>query len=320
MISRTTRIVTAVVVGLLALPGLSGCGSARSYGAGDQEIAGGGTTGVYYGYGVQLAKVLDDELDLEVSVAETDGSVENLLKVGAGAAVLGFAQSDAAADAVAGVGSFESPLPIRAVARLYDEYVHVVVRSDSEAHEIADLTGRRFSLGAANSGVMVVAMRVLDAAGVDPMSVRNPQLGVDASIAAMERGEIEGFFWVGGLPTPGIEQLAATVPIRLLSIDAEIVDRVNSRHGGVYRQAEFPAGAYGRDEPTVAMTVPNYLITHADAPGDLIHDALEVLFEARRSMALSVPAVALLDRRQAIFTDPIDLHPGAAQYYSEARR
>ncbi|WP_318387038.1 TAXI family TRAP transporter solute-binding subunit, partial [Microbacterium maritypicum] len=69
---------------------------------------------------------------------------------------------------------------------------------------IGDLAGRTISLGAENSGVNVIAARVLDAAGVDLGSVRNPQLDLSESIEAMERGDIDGFFWVGGLPTPGV--------------------------------------------------------------------------------------------------------------------
>ena len=159
----------------------------------------------------------------------------------------------------------------------------------------------------------------LEAAGVDPSQVRNSPLGLAASIDALQRGEIEAFFWVGGLPTPGIEQLAQTTATRLLPIDAAIVESVNDRSAGVYGLAELPAGIYGRDDPTPTMTVPNYLVASATAPPDLIRDALAVLFAARAEIAEQVPAAALLDGRQAIFTAPIDLHPGAIEYYRDAR-
>ncbi len=316
-----SRSLAGLVAGVVALAGLVGCADAnvddpdRSY-----VIAGGGTTGVYYSYGQHLADALTRQLSISVTVAETAGSVDNLLRIGSQQALLGFAQSDAAADAVAGVGAFSEPLPIRAVARLYDEYVHVVVRADSDIEAITDLVGRRVSLGAENSGVAVVAARILDAAGVPAASVQNPKLGLDASMTALRQDEIDGFFWVGGLPTPGIVQLAENTPIRLLSIAADVVERVNQQHAGVYRLAEFPIGAYGRRESTLTMTVPNFLVTYADAPDELIHDALRVLFGARTDIAQHVPAAALLDRRQAIFTDPVDLHPGAAEYYTESRR
>lgn len=312
------RAVAVAAVGLLALGALGGCGPSS---APDRfSIAGGGVSGVYYAFGEELGEVLSGRLDSIVTVDETNGSVDNLQRVSDGRALFGFAQSDAAADAIAGTGSFPAPLEVQAVARLYDEYVHVVVRSDSEIQEIADLAGRAVSLGAPSSGVNIVATRVIRAAGVDAADVDDRALALAPSIDALRAGEIEGFFWVGGLPTPGLTELFTEAPTRLLSIESELVDSVNAAHGGAYRLEEFPIGAYGQTEATPTMTVPNYLMVAESAPDDLVRDALAALFESRSVIAAEVPAAALLDRRQAIFTDPVDLHPGAVAFYRESRR
>ncbi len=314
------RSLRAVAVAALVLLVVPGCTADRHGSDATYVIAGGGATGVYYSYGQHLAEQLSQRLDADFVVVETAGSVDNLLRIGAGEAAVGFAQSDAAADAVAGVGAFQEALPIRAVARLYDEYVHVVVRADSSIERIADFEGRVVSLGAGNSGVNLIATRLLDASEVELESVENRALGLEASIAALQDGEIDGFFWVGGLPTPGIVQLGGELPIRLLSIEPETVNLINARHAGIYRVAEFPVGAYGLEQPTSTMTVPNFLVAAESVPAELVHDILEVLFGARLEIAHSVPAAALLDRRQAIFTDPLELHPGAVDYYSTSRR
>ncbi|MGW8481511.1 TAXI family TRAP transporter solute-binding subunit [Microbacterium sp. NPDC055903] len=318
--TRFTRSAAALVT-LVMVCVLGACAPRSSEWAdADYVIAGGGATGVYFAYGGQLAAALSDSLDAEVRVAETAGSLDNLIRVASGDALFGFAQGDAAADAVAGAGAFEEPLDVTAVARLYDEYVHVVVRGDSDIRTVSDLAGREASLGAANSGVTVIAARVLTAAGVDPRSVRDAQLDLRGSISAMQRGEIEGFFWVGGLPTPGIEDLAADVPLRLLPIEDDWVIDINERYSHSYRSADVPAGVYGLRETTSTMAVPNYLITSASTPDEMVADALSVLFDSRRQLAEEVPAVALLDRRQAIFTEPVDLHPGAIAYFREERQ
>lgn len=316
--TRMMRRVLALLLCLAAAVGLAACAPAdRDWADRTQAIAGGGVSGVYYAFGEHFAKALSRDLGARFEVQQTAGSVDNLERIGSGRAVLGFAQGDAVADAVAGTGAFPESLPIVAAARLYDEYVHVVVRADSPVREIAALSGRRVSLGAPGSGVEGVARRILSAADVDPAAVDNPALGLSDSIAALRRREIDAFFWVGGLPTPGIETLAADTPIRLLSVPPAVVDAVNAAHAGAYRQADFPIGAYGIDASTVTMTVPNYLVTRADAPEGLVHDALAVLFDERATMATAVPVVALLDRRQAIFTDPIPLHVGAVRYYRQ---
>jgi TRAP transporter TAXI family solute receptor len=184
---------------------------------------------------------------------------------------------------------------------------------------LRDLEGLTVSLGAENSGVNVIAARVLDAAGVDVASVRDPQLDLGESIMAMERGQIDGFFWVGGLPTPGIVELSEATPVRLLPIEQDWVNEVNDRYSDAYRPADVPAGTYGIATSAATMAVPNYLVTAASTPDGVARDILSGLFDARLRIAGEVPAAALLDRRSAIFTGPVPLHPGAIDYYRDLR-
>lgn len=310
----------AAVAAVLLLAVLSGCtGRAADWSDDRYAITGGGHDGVYDAYGTQLATELARSLDVRVSAVESAGSVDNLLRVSAGEALIGFAQGDAAADAVAGVGAFAEPLPVRAVARLYDEYLHVVVRRDSDIDDMTDLEGRTVSLGAENSGVHVIAARVLDAADVDISSVSDPRLDLAASISALERSEIDGFFWVGGVPTPGIAELAESTPVRLLTVEQTWVNEVNERYSHAYRPSDLPVGLYGLEESESTMAVPNYLVTAESTPDAIVTDVLGVLFDSRTRIADRVPAAALLDRTQAIFTGPVPLHPGAVEYYRDQR-
>ncbi|WP_314426750.1 TAXI family TRAP transporter solute-binding subunit [uncultured Microbacterium sp.] len=311
---------TALVLAAGAVMSLSACvGRSSEWPGGDHTIAGGGADGVYFAYGTALADELSAALGVPIVAAETAGSVDNLLRVDAGDALVGFAQGDAAADAVAGAGAFDAPLEIEAVARLYDEYLHVVVRRDSDIREMADLAGRAVSLGAENSGVNVIASRVLDAAAVDVTSIDDRRLDLAESIDALERSEIDAFFWVGGIPTPGIGALAEEMPLRLLAVEQDWVDEVNRRHSDAYRSSDLPTGLYGLGESVTTLAVPNYLVTSADTPRGVVRDVVAGLFDARTHIAQSVPTAALLDRTQAIFTGPVPLHPGAVEYYRAQR-
>lgn len=317
--ARWRRIAAAVAV--LVIAGASSACSTRSDEWGDSQyaIAGGGSNGVYYAYGAEVARALSGSLGVRVEVAETAGSVDNLLRVSSGQALLGFAQGDAAADAVAGAGAFDEALPVRAVARLYDEYLHVVVRADSDIADLGDLAGKTVSLGAENSGVNVIAARALHAAEVDIASIADPQLDLSASISALEGSGIDGFFWVGGIPTPGIAELATTTPVRLVPVEQTWVTAINTRYSDAYRPSDFPVGLYGLDESVPTMAVPNYLVTSSDTPDGIVRDVLTSLFDGRTDIAQRVPVASLLDRRQAIFTGPVDLHPGAIEYYRDQR-
>lgn len=317
---RAVRAFAAAIFAALLVLSVSACDSESvDRSVPEYVISGGGTSGVYYNYGSNLASEFSRNLPENFVVTQSEGSIDNLYRIGSGQALLGFAQSDAAANAVLGDGTFGQRIPVRAIARLYDEYVHLVVRADSDIHDVRDLRGRVVSLGAKNSGVNLVSTRVMSVVGVSPDSLENKELAPDAAIEALRAGQIEAIFWVGGVPTPGLEKLSQEVPIRLVPIEAEVVEKLNASYAGVYRISEFPIGSYGWDTPTMTMSVPNYLVVSEDAPVQLVRDITEQLFVSRAELARQVPTAALLDRRQAIFTDPIQLHPGAAEYYAAAK-
>lgn len=312
----------AVLVAAAALTISAGCmgGPTSTLQSVDEPlvISGGGTTGIYYGYGAELASVLSDRLQLESSVLETGGSIENLHNLAGGTAQLAFSAADAAADAVAGEDPFSEPLDLLAVARIYDDFVHLVVPADSPITTIEDLRVRAVSLGAVGSGTELIARRLLAAAGVDPAEIDNPALGIDDSIEAMVAGDIDAFFWSGGLPTPGVNDLAARMPIRLVDL-RPLVETVRSGHSRAYRHGVVPQGTYGLIDDVATMAVPNFLMVRADTPDDVVFEITRIVFEERSAIAAHVPAAALLDRPRAIFTEPVDLHPGALEYYRETK-
>lgn len=281
-------------------------------------ISGGGTTGIYYGYGGELATVLSGRLGLPAEVLETGGSVENLIQLASGTSQLAFSAADAASDAAAGREPFDESMPVLAVARVYDDFVHLVVPAASPIRTIDDLQGRTVSLGAEGSGTELIARRLLGAADLDPDDMDNVALGIDGSIEAMQEGELDAFFWSGGLPTPGVNELAEQLPIRLIELRG-LVEAVRDGYSRAYRHGVVPQGTYGLADDVGTMAVPNFLMVHADATDDIVYRIAEALFEERSAIAATVPAAALLDRPRAIFTEPVELHPGALRYYRETK-
>lgn len=309
--------VLVVAVGLS-----SACTGSPADGRGDIEepvvISGGGTAGIYYSYGGQLAAVLSVRLGVSAEVLETGGSIENLRNLAAGTAQVAFSAADAASDAAAGREPFTEPLPVTAVARVYDDFVHLVVPADSPIRTIDDLRGRPVSLGADGSGTELIARRLLSAAEIDPGDLDSAALGIDGSVEAIQAGEIDAFFWSGGLPTPGVNQLAGEFPIRLIELIG-LVETVRREYSGAYRHGVVPQGTYGLAEDVATMAVPNFLMVRSDAADSVVYDVVRLLFEERSAIAAEVPAAALLDRPRAIFTDPVELHSGALQYYRETK-
>jgi uncharacterized protein len=303
---------TATVgLGWVAVRGPNGADAAA-----DVRIATGGTKGVYYAYGALLANELRGRPSvLRATVAATTGSVDNLRRLASGAATLAFTAADAAAEAYQGDAPFEGVVALAAIARVYDDYVHLVVPRASPVAEPMDLVGRRVSVGPVGSGTALIAERLLAVAGVRTRSLTALRLGINESIAALVGGRADAFFWSGGLPTRGVIELAQGMPIRLVPL-GDLAEPMRARYGPVYRSATVPSGVYGSAERLTTIAVPNLLVCRPDADRAVVRDVAEALFGGRRAaLAGAVPQAETLDERSAIATLPLPLHPGAQDYY-----
>jgi uncharacterized protein len=272
-------------------------------------LATGGTKGVYFKYGQAFRDAVQQRLG-PVDIRSTGGSVQNVQMLVRGEAAFAFS----AADAAAGTG------PLRAVARLYDDYIHLVVRRDGPINSLADLKKRRVSLGPPGSGTSLIASRIL-APRIDPARDLIPAgLSIDDSVLALERGTIDAFFWSGGLPTPGVTDLAEIQPIRLISIPEDAARPLRERFGPSYRIGTIPADTYKDVSATVTIAVPNLLLTTTATDAAQVRNVTAAMFDnAARIARANVPEAAQLDLRTAIFTEPIPLHDGARDYYRSVK-
>jgi hypothetical protein len=304
----------ALVLALLSACGLlAGC---RGQFAGLRlRITTGSTDGVYYQVGSQLAGVWAGQLGIpRPTVLDSDGSPANIQRLRDGSADVAFASADAVQDPDQG------PRKLRALARIYDDYIQVVVRSNEPIRDLADLAGKRVSIGAARSQVQLVANRVLSAGRVHGISPVEDDL--NKSIAALADGRIDAFFWSGGLPTQSITDLAGTVPLRLLDLGSDpsgVLTTMLARYP-VYGTALVPAGTYGsRTGSVTTLTVPNFLLVTDRMPDDVAQALVSGLFGATGKL-VGVNAAALgIDVHSAIYTQPVPLHPGAQAYYRSTK-
>jgi TRAP transporter TAXI family solute receptor len=301
-VRRRALLAAAATSGLLAA-----CESGGTEASGPLRIATGSSGAVYYKYGNAIAELAKRYLPkVHASVLSTNASQENLHLVIVSRADVGFTQADVAADTEA-----TQPRQLAALARLYDDYVHVVVPAGGSIMTVRQLEGRRVSVGATGSGTAVTADRVL---GVVGLSVVKSQLGLDDSVAALRRGEIDAFFFSGGLPVASIAGLAEQVPIRLLDL-SESVKVLRSRYGDYYAERVVPASTYDGGTATIAIGIANYLVVRVSMPEPLAHGVTRLLFEGRDELAKAHQAAGRLNVRSAISTPPLPLHPGAIRYY-----
>jgi len=270
------------------------------------RIATGSRNAVYYALGSALARVIDQDLpNTDASVLVTAASAENLQLIASGRAEVGFTQADVLVS-----GGVAAPSMV-ALARVYDDLLHLVVRGDEPIRTLEDLEGRKVSVGAQGSGTVVTVRRLLTVARMRGIDER--QLNLDDSVAALTAGEIDAFFFSGGLPVAGSKELSAKVSTRLVDLSKWAGD-LRKSYSDVYVVRDVPLSAY--QMPAVAtVAVPNLLVVASSMDEELAFDLTRLLLERREVLAAAHPAAERLDIRSAIATLPVPLHPGAARYY-----
>ena len=285
-------------------------------------IATGGTGGVYHPLGAAIASVVSRYVPgVDASAAVTGGSVANLQLLDAGRATFGFTMADSAWDAYQGLDRFNGHrVALRTVAVLYPNRMHVVTLEGTGITRFADLKGRRVSTGAPASGTEIMALRLMEAEGLGPRDVARVQLPVAESVAALRRGAIDAMFWVGGVPTPSITELAATAGRQIRLIDhGEAAERMRARYGPIYIASRIPANAYpGQKVESSNIDVWNLLVVPADADEKLVYEVTRAIFEHRDELVAVHRDAALIElANQTANASPLPYHPGALRYFRE---
>ena len=304
----------------LATAALAGAAAAQMQSI---AIATGGTGGVYYPLGGGLANILSKTLPgIQATAEVTGGSVDNLKLIGSGQAELAFTMVDATLDAYKGEDKFKGgKVDVRALAVLYPNRMHVVTVEGRGVEKIADLKGRRVSTGAPGSATEVMAFRVIEAAGLDKdKDMRRERLGAAESVNAIKDGKIDAFFWVGGLPTAAITDLAATPGIKLKLIDhSELAEKMNAKYGQLYSADVIKAGTYPGQETDNRMTsVWNIMVANASLPEQLAYNVVKTMFDKKAEWAaIHRDASELNLENQSIAKSAIPFHPGAVKYFTE---
>jgi TRAP transporter TAXI family solute receptor len=286
------------------------------------SIGTGGTGGVYYPLGGGLAALISKYVPgVEATAEVTAGSIANLQLIDSGKSEIGFTMADAAWDAANGLDKFNGKrVPLRTIAVFYPNRMHVVTIEGTGINSMKDLKGKRVSTGAPVSGTEVTALRLIEAAGIDPKDMTRERLSVAESVAALKDRKIDAFFWVGGVPTPSITDLAATPGIKVKLINhGEAADNLRKKYGPIYIQNQILANAYpGETQTTTNIDVWNLLVVPENADEKLVYEVVKTLFEKKDELVRVHKDAAFLDlANQASGASPIAFHPGAVRYFKE---
>jgi TRAP transporter TAXI family solute receptor len=286
------------------------------------SITTGGTGGVYYPLGGGMANILSKYVPgLQVTAEVTGGSVDNLKLINAGKSEVGFSMTDAAWEAYQGLDKFkDGKVSARTLMVLYPNKMHVVTIDGTGINKLSDLKGKRVSTGSPGSGTEIMAFRVLEAVGIDgKKDIKQERLGAAESVNAIKDRKIDAFFWVGGVPTAAVTDLAATPGIKIKLIDHdEAVDAMNKQYGPLYVKSVIPAGSYGgQDKASPNVDVWNILVVNDKMSDQMAYNIVKTLFEKKAELVAVHREAQNIELKSQALGSPIPFHPGARKYFEE---
>ena len=283
------------------------------------NILTGGTSGVYYPLGVGLSKIYGDNIaGARVQVQSTKASVENLNLLQQGKGELAFALGDSVKLAWEGDtdAGFKGKLDkLRGIAAIYPNYIQIVASKDFGIHSLADLKGKRVSVGAPKSGTELNARKIFAAAGMSYDDLGQTEyLPFGESVELIKNRQLDATLQSAGLGVASIKDLANSLPITIVSVPADVAAKL----GAPYVSAEIPAGTYqGQDTAVNTVAVVNFLVTREGVSDDTAYQMTKLLFEHLTDLEAAHKAAARIKLENALKGMPIPLHPGAARYYKE---
>jgi TRAP transporter TAXI family solute receptor len=279
------------------------------------NIVTGGTGGVYIVLGAGLADVLSKKMKIAASAQQTTASVDNMKFIGQGKADVAFTLADTAFDAMKGNAPFTEKVDAQTLAVIYGNYTHIVVKADSGINSVADLKGKRVSVGAAGSGTEIIANRVLESFGLDAnKDISRERLAAADSANGLRDGKLDAFFFSGGLPVGAIVDLANSVNIKLLS-DADAVKKMSDKYGPFYVAGKVPAGTYKGVPDTMVSSVQNLLVVNAKFDPAFARAILQTMFDNKSDLEIIHPAAKEMTLQTASIGSPLPFNAGAIDFY-----
>jgi uncharacterized protein len=279
----------------------------------------GGTSGVYYPLGVAIGKIYSDKLpDVKTQVQATKASVENLILLQQGRGEIAFAMGDSLKAAWDGdeEAGFRGRLDrLRIVGAIYPNYIQIVAAADSNIKTLADLRGKRLSVGASKSGTELNSRAILAAAGLSYRDIGKVEyLPFADSVELMKNRQLDATLQSAGLGVASLRDLSASTDISLVSVPKQVVDKI----GPPFVSVKIPANTYtGQDKDVPTAAVANYLVTSSAVSDDLAYQMTRLIFENLPGLANAHAAGKEIKLETAATGNPIPLHPGAVRYYKE---
>jgi TRAP transporter TAXI family solute receptor len=309
-------IVLALAVVLVLSVALTGCAPQKV----NLILATGGTSGTYYPFGGAMAQIFNSKIEnMNVTAQATGASVENLKLIGKKEAELAIVQNDMTDYAYNGTETFKDGKieNVRAIATMYPEVIQIVASKDSGINTIADVKGKKFSVGAPGSGVEANARQILDVLGMTYNDFSANYLSFSESADSLKDKHIDGFLFMSGIPNAAIQDTATTSSLSFVSIPDDVIKNLTTKYP-FFTEFIIPAGTYkGQDADVKTVAAKATLVVGSEVSEKVVYDLTKALFENQAELATAHAKGKELKLEDAVQGISVPFHAGAEKYYKE---
>lgn len=283
-------------------------------------IATGGTAGTYFPLGGALADIWNKNIPKMNATAQSTGaSIANINLLKGGNVDVIFTQNDVANYSYNGTELLKDQAykNLRGMACLYNETIQLVALESSGIKTLADLRGKRVSVGAAGSGTEANARQILEAAGITYNDIKVQYLSFGESASNMKDGNIDAAFNTAGVPTAAIQDLSVSKKMVLVPVDKEVANKLMAKYP-FYAVQVIPAGTYqGQTQSVTTVAVKSMLAVSSKMPADLVYELLKTMFDNTDRLIAAHAQGKNIKLETALEGMSIPLHPGAEKFYKE---
>ena len=282
-------------------------------------IATGPTSGIYYPIGGAFATALGNA-GYKTSAQATGASVENINLITNGEAELAISMQDSAMQAYEGFGAFEEANPdLRAMMRLWPNYVQLVTTAETGIKSVEDLKGKRVGVGAPNSGVELNARMIYEAYGMTYEDSEVDYLSYGEAIDQMKNGQCDAAFVTSGLPNSTVSELAFSYDMVIVPIEGEGRDNLIEKYP-FFAASTIPADTYGNEEDVESVFVYNIMLVNKDLSDEMVYDMMDCIFSDEGISTIKAShntADKNIDVTFGVDDVKIPLHDGAAKWWKD---
>lgn len=283
-------------------------------------FATGGTSGTYYSFGGVIANLWNNNIEgLNITAQSTGASAENLRLINRGEAELAFVQNDVMDYAYNGTDMFEGEIlsNFSAILTLYPEVVQIAATKSSGIRSIADMKGKRVSVGDAGSGTEFNAKQILEAYGLTFNDIRKSNLSFKESSDGLQNGTLDACFIVAGVPNAALQELSLSADMTLVPIGNTQIVEIISQYK-YYTEVNIPANTYnGVESDTRAIAVKATIAVNNNIPDEEVYNIIKTIFDKQSDLSLAHAKGNELNIEEAPKGISIPFHPGAVKYYEE---